>query len=567
MPESHEQLRASRRQRASPSISTPVAVPSPAPALPGSESTRHCGVFLYINGLLCRTADSTGEFRPCDVFGGVDRVPVCTSFPVPTLVKDGEQSVLPRDAAGTEKGAVAFESDCPIFNTFGVLTGGVLIDPFNETFADYTQTTPYTVMGIKSSGRNALVLPEEHPSDAEEVRNANELAFRRGDFARIRPESAVTLCTSELTLPPPAPVLSASSSIVKQTARCPALRRYRFYVSTAMVDEWYDKLAIPSGVTPKEAEGHKRTWQDAEAFRQRLMNDSVSRSLEPQNFFPPAIPFLYRERGAPVRVKPEEERAGVGSPLGGSTIDAESDGGLVDVSLPGVRSAASAFVCYSGQPRFSTDGLNPSRPTAREQRTPPLPVRLRKRLRPYTSAEYTRGQSRRMLEQRNAQDYSTESLWDGAASDNRGGHDTKEYFLVPYSSDHPRAAAFCLFQTYFNHLGLLCNGTRVTGETEASSVRELPRGGRHEWGLCPDEEYTVEAEVHRKRRITRALWSNAEKSFPGGSRWSTTGGNHRVVSAAFTALMTSNRDALLERIHALHLHLRRLCEEAPTSIQ
>ncbi|KPA80894.1 hypothetical protein ABB37_04299 [Leptomonas pyrrhocoris] len=572
----HEHARGNTRPRVRSSHSASRATPSSSTPLEKKKAPCS-GVFVYINGLLCRTADSTGQFCPSDVFAGIDRPPACASFPVPSLKKNGVPDTFLRAAADANRDAdSSFESECLIFSTFGVLTGGVLIDPFHETFADYTQTAPYTVTGITPSVHRALAPSEEQRREVEEVRDANELAFSRGDFARIRPESALTLCTSELTLPPPAPVPLASplspalaetsAPAIKRTTSYPAMRRRRFHLTSALVDEWYDNLAVPRGVTPKETEGHKTAWQEAEAFRQLLMNNSVSRAVEPQNFLPPSIPFLYRERGAPVHVKDDVEGKDTGRGYDAAAVDAELKGDTPPLPLPGVRSAAAAFVCYSGQPRFTSSGVNSLRPTAVEQRTPSVPVRLQKRLRPFKGAEIAREASRKKTERQSPRNPSAVEVRDGAAGGDEVGQDAKEYFLIPYRTVLPRVAAFRLFWLYFNHLGLLYNGTRITGETNASSVQELLRTGDYGWGLCPDAEYTVAAEVQRKRQITRALWSKAGETFPGGTRWSTAGGNHRVVSAAFTALMTSDRDALLRRIHVLNVFLHELCKEAPEPV-
>lgn len=564
-----------------------LAALSPSPARHESEDeVRNTGVYVYINGLLCRTADNTGCFCPSDVFGGVDRCPVSASLPVPSFKDDDNRRILLRAAEDSGATAMTCESDCPIFNTFGVLTGGVLINPFDGTFADYTQTTPCTLAGVAPSSRSSSVWwrqTEARQAAADAVRLANEFAFRRGDFAHIRPITALTLCTSELPLPPPTPSSEASSepyfpasengAAVRPAPSRPPLRRQHFFTTSSVVDSWYDRLAVPGDVTLADAAQYKAVWQDAEAFRQALMHDSVSRAMSPPGFFPPSVPFLYRERGTPLCLEDEQKERHLWDT---SLQDADGAGDAADVPLPGVRSAAAAFVCYSGQPRFVRDQCNPSREKTKEQRAPPLPMRLQKRLRPYDAAKPARVPVQRRLEPNSVPDASVgaprdrlagEESSENARNDNEVEQDVEECFLTPYSSDHPRESAFNYFLVYFNHLGLLRNGTRITGETEATSVRELKHHERYTWDLCPEAAYDVAAEVRRKRLVTRALWTHAAKSFPGGSRWSTTGGNIGVVSIVFAALMASHRDALLQRISTLNAYLHKLHETAPDPIQ
>jgi hypothetical protein len=537
---------------------------SSSPAFQEANDPRHIGVFVYLNGLLCRTADMKGRFCPGDVFGGVDHAPARVGLPLPTPRNDTEQRSLLRSAAGTERDTKGFESDCPIFNTFGVLSGGVLIDPFDETFVDYTQASPYTFTNVKPSASNTACTRTAAPCAAvEDVHVRNELAFRRGNFEHIRPTSALTLCTSERPLPKPAPTKPTAKS---EAALRRSQRRSRVSASACAVDEWYGRLTLPRSTTSANTERHRATWRDAEAFRQLLMDDGVSRVVEPQSFFPPAIPFLYRERGTVLH------RDDVGHLRDMSAANTEEDGGgVADIAPRGVRTAAASFVCYSGQPRFAEDSFNPARPLGSKQRVPPVQARLQKRLRPYDAKEA----AQEPAQKRRQDNTSGETPLTSPAADSEILRDCKktqdevmEYFLVPYGSDCPRSAAYQFFLVYFNHLGLLYNGTRLTGETEATSIPpKLSHADPCEWGICPDTEYSAEAEVRRKRQITRRLWSNPETGFAGGSRWSTTARNRTAVSAAFTALMVDNRDALLMRIQTLNAYLHRLQAEAPAPVK
>lgn len=570
-----------------------VAVTGPPP----NEDAQQTGVYVLLNGLLCRTADKTGRFSPSDVFAGVSHDPARASLPVPSLASEKDQNSFLRDAADTATTARGFDVDCPIFNTFGVMTGGVLINPFDDTFVDYTQRTPYTVAGPAPSRSCPSTASEAHSQshcDAPmaEVHAANELAFRRGDFSAIRPTAALTLCTSELALPPPAPMPCTRTTgpkglaISEQTAQPPlssAVAHAKKYskahhhdvtASAWAVEQWYNTLALPPDLTAASARRHKSTWSDAEALRPRLQHSNVLRATQAASSLRPAIPFLYRDHGLPLPASPADHFD--------FNAEANADNDLVDVPDRGVRCGAASFVCYSGDLGLIHRSANPARETSMDQRVPSLTVRLQKRLRPYSNNEIeqkakdTSEAESEMLHKRakHVEDLKTSgdappsssavpAAITGSEKDisKEVEKDVLEYFLIPYSSDRPRSAAYLLFSLYFNHLGLLCNGVRLTGETAATSAPRRLRAGRCTWDLCPASVYDVAAEVQRKRKLTRALWSDSALTFPGGSRWSTTASNKTAVSDAFNALMIGHRDVFLHRILELNAHLHSLAGE------
>ncbi|RNF04893.1 hypothetical protein TraAM80_05031 [Trypanosoma rangeli] len=126
--------------------------------------------FFFLNSILCRTETADASFRPSDVFVGRDPPPRGTA----TL---GDASRIVDDATAPTFSADV-DRDCPIFNTFGVLSGGVLIDPNTRCFVDFVD--------------DAVVAPAmSQATDDDNVAHYESLAY-----AKIRAEGAMCLCSS-----------------------------------------------------------------------------------------------------------------------------------------------------------------------------------------------------------------------------------------------------------------------------------------------------------------------------------------------------------------------------------
>ncbi|RNF17288.1 uncharacterized protein Tco025E_04876 [Trypanosoma conorhini] len=126
--------------------------------------------FFFLNGILCRTETADASFRPSDIFVGRDPPPRGTA----TL---GDASRIVDDAAATPASADV-DRDCPIFNTFGVLSGGVLLDPNTRRFVDFVD--------------DAVVAPAlPQAAESDNVAHHESLAH-----AKIRAEGVLCLCSS-----------------------------------------------------------------------------------------------------------------------------------------------------------------------------------------------------------------------------------------------------------------------------------------------------------------------------------------------------------------------------------
>ncbi|GET89729.1 hypothetical protein, conserved [Leishmania tarentolae] len=514
-------------------------LPSCAPASRSPRNVDEPGVFLLLNGFVCRTADSSGRFCPVDLFSGVHRE-AATAFPtIPSA--NGHRSLCNGSAEETR---LSIDSDCPLFNCFGVLSGGVIIDPINSSFVEFTDSAVYTPSTVLA---HVGTTHETHDDLARcTLQQANEQAFRTGETHMIRPECPLTLCTSELPLPPwscdePAKSFKCRpSSLSAAGSSGPTVTSARHAAQMGMenVAKWLSRLPPSSDDnqrTPKR-QAWTAVWADAEEFRLSLRAHNDVRASEASLYLPPRIPFPLSFRGQPISLTEEGEKLSAPSqqqqqhPQASSTAAVPSDG---------VRCTAASFTCYTGVPRFAAATATAPRSDSAEFVTGTAVTRLRKRLRPYCE---TASRGRR-----------------GASNDHK--EEDEERFLIPFTDSTPRHAAFALFLLYFNHLGVLCNGVRVTGETEASSCCDRLDIGTTTWGLCPKHLYDVRAEVERKRRVTRELREDPEKTFAGGTRWSTTARNREAVTAAWTALLLSSRTALLERIAELNCHIHKLHDE------
>ncbi|KAG5475833.1 hypothetical protein CUR178_03546 [Leishmania enriettii] len=497
------------------------------------------GVFLFLNGLVCRTADASGRFRPADVFSGVDREAATAAPAVPSA---SAHSHVPASSAEETKPTV--DSDCPLFNCFGVLSGGVIIDPIDESFVEFTDSSVYTPRTVLADA-DARDGPHSEPA-RRILQEANERAFRAGQTQLIRPECPLTLCCSELPLPPvcsdPPQKRSQSRSSCFSTAGSsgPTVTspRHAAMLGTERVEKWLSRLAQLPGQTQKPLKRHAwaAVWADAEELRLCMRAHRDVRASESSLYLPPRIPFPLRFRGKPIVLPHVAERVShtASQPSPPPDRDAEC---TTAVPPDRMRCAASSFTCYTGVPRFAAATDSAPRADSAEFVRGTAVTRLRKRLRPYA---VTASRERRR---------------------DSSSHDEEERFLVPLIGATPRQAAFTLFVLYFNHLGLVCNDVRVTGETAASSCSDELDGRTTTWALCPNHLYDVVAEVERKRRVTKELRENPERVFAGGTRWSTTPSNRNAVSAAWTALLLSSRAALLDRIADLNRHIHELHRE------
>ncbi|KAG8342950.1 hypothetical protein ERJ75_000204800 [Trypanosoma vivax] len=93
----------------------------------GSAPVNH---FLLINGILCRTEAPDASFRPSDVFVGLDPPPRGTTT-LGSASVDNQNSIYQFHSESVSR-------DCSIFNTFGVLSGGIIVDPQTLRFMDFT---------------------------------------------------------------------------------------------------------------------------------------------------------------------------------------------------------------------------------------------------------------------------------------------------------------------------------------------------------------------------------------------------------------------------------------------
>nr|CCD13801.1 unnamed protein product [Trypanosoma congolense IL3000] len=131
--------------------------------------------YILINNILCRTESPSGSFRPQDVFCGLDPPPRAT---LALGDVSPHWSALPKGYnRDLRSRADSVSRDCPIFNVFGVMSGGVLVEHPGCGFLDFTDSK--------------VLNPTVSADDGE-----NEEYYANGDYARIRAEGFLTLFSS-----------------------------------------------------------------------------------------------------------------------------------------------------------------------------------------------------------------------------------------------------------------------------------------------------------------------------------------------------------------------------------
>ncbi|ORC91668.1 uncharacterized protein TM35_000052640 [Trypanosoma theileri] len=145
-----------------------------------------------MNDILCRSETADASFRPSDVFVGLDPPPVRTpllgevasnhnyihsanSIAAATTTNTNDNNNNNNDNAIP----IGVDRDCPIFNTFGVLSGGVLVDPISQKFVDFVD--------------DIIFSPTISQKEKE---NENEVHYQTLKFSKIQAEGVLFLCSS-----------------------------------------------------------------------------------------------------------------------------------------------------------------------------------------------------------------------------------------------------------------------------------------------------------------------------------------------------------------------------------
>lgn len=236
------------------------------------------GRFIFINNILCKTADDTGSFCPRDVFNSLALVAPVRDMPAkeqqtgfslpqpPWMCMSGaggtpshtvhsanttegmSNHYLHATAAGAGASASAtavtmceeddddddddvYETDCHVFNTFGILSGGVLIDLRTRRFVDGSDARRFTpaLSSCRGTTQDGDDDAEEDEASRSAVVRSNLVAYGAGQTNDIRAESALIFCSSiepyrhpgtEATpLPPPLHPQLTTSAAVNQAKR------------------------------------------------------------------------------------------------------------------------------------------------------------------------------------------------------------------------------------------------------------------------------------------------------------------------------------------------------------
>ncbi|CAD2215539.1 hypothetical protein ADEAN_000299400 [Angomonas deanei] len=197
------------------------------------------GRFFFLNNILCKTPDNTGEIQLSNIFSGCDAEH--------QVVRVGGEST-DDGGVGTDP-AIAFDSECDVFHHFGVLSDGVLCDVQHGTLTDFTSSRLVRVLG----------------ETEERCRSSNMAAYEQGRFASIQAEGTTTLLSSiEPTL--------NEAPVVPTLHQYPTVRLEGNGIHTLLAHREH-QMDFKLSPHFKSGEGTKKTrqmWRLAEKERCRL---------------------------------------------------------------------------------------------------------------------------------------------------------------------------------------------------------------------------------------------------------------------------------------------------------
>lgn len=461
------------------------------------------GVFLYLNDILCCTADSSGSFRPSDVFRGADRVTRQAAEKLPSLKSDSEPLPTLIDGYTADHGTLegVLESDCPIFSSFGVLSGGVVVDAWDASFVDYTSTDVFTPSLLTSS------LPE---TERTALREKNKEAYRWGMSQSILAEASITV----LAVPRP-PLLPGDLHHVPREFS----RKKNAVQSREIVEAREHTLALPEATSPQlstRLKDYLFTLSDLEQYRANLCTTAVE-PLQPLR----SIPHVFQ----------------CGGVVYNGTDEAKSLSDPLWIPPRGVRSRASSFFCYSGLPTAMDEARHPRR-TELTSGWCPVERVISQRMRSHVSR-------------------TAPTELNGALHCNFWAGE-EEPLLRPYSTRHPRTILYPSFTVYLYYLGILQDGQRIDPETNPVTPGSFLRPNRSVFSFCPAAEYNAEAEVERKRRDEKQRRMAMRRRSSRKSPRVTTLSHNRVPPIIYRQLMEKCRTELLRRVLGIVRYLHQL---------
>lgn len=454
------------------------------------------GRFLLLNRILCQSADDDGAFRPSDIFTGTTVNAVVTtplSKPVAQVVRNGSlpvstEEILP---ALADLSAKVADVDCPIFNTFGVLSGGIMIDPWNATFVDFTDPEVFQPSILASSDslaerqtgvevRKGVV--QTGQVDESRVTTSNSRYYQQGLFGSIKPEAAITLCASVH----PLGCGGAQRTTYTDEEVTRASRRSRQAARQASARLCKDMLSACA--FPEAAWRNKGTfakflaqWDQSQRYRLRSWSTSPA-----QTAIPPVIPYKFQLGG-----KILSERKSNDTEKGSSTSICPSP--------------ASFFYCFTGKPSWSSEYREGIRRDVSMGRQGRSNLQVTRHI--FTPAN------------KHAEDATLDDLFFSDA------------FLHPTQLGSHWYQAWWVFSTYYHNLGIRTSHNR------------------ERFTMVSDDQYCVAASIEERVQQERLK----EQGSSDGAPLDTTKRSEK--SAAWCYLLLHDKETLLRRLYSVQVYL------------
>ncbi|CCW60991.1 unnamed protein product [Phytomonas sp. EM1] len=543
------------------------------------------GRFFYINGILCKTFADDGSFRPSDIFPHLE-----ADFDLPSLAhssaapgidhgNDEAHVVVDERNADSITQSVRPNLDDPILNSFGVMSKGVLMDPWDRCFVDFTDPQVFTPSLFRTSEPSDLsshgtlgpakelrkkrsnpgkrstrpprkqastVLPEGGPTP-EELRSRNAHYYETGEFQHVRGEACIILCSSLEPLDRSASLEAWKTNVLHDATpfSWPYSNKYLSHSTLNSLVGRYVKwiftaCKLPAAAVDPRTDRH-RSFVDALTFMEKYR--LLMKIRKPQSTYLPAgIPFPFQLHGRALGGEVQGEASEANNqtaeqgPSKSSNPSQSGEMRVGDGSPLSSSSPASSFGCFTGKPTMCRGGYSTIRTDIfSRSNANNVALDIGKYVMPLRALDCKR--AREML------------------------REIERPYLYPPKHLSRWARAWWIFCVYFSYLGLVggpfLSRAKTNASAEESSSSPKSEASRFECKLCPDDEYSVSAEVHRKCLDEDALW-HAEDSGSDRMLGSLSPSKSEIADVWNFMICNEDRDRILERLSRIESYLDKL---------
>ncbi|CCW71105.1 unnamed protein product [Phytomonas sp. Hart1] len=522
---------------------------------PGSVTVADAGRFFYLNGILCKSFAADGAFRPSAVFPAVDAV--AHTLATPTGEEEGDPIPL----------SLRPNLDDPILNTFGVLSKGVLMDPWDGHFVDFADPQVWAPSLLDAAGETSSreakgtggdlppkQFPLQKPSariprlqrlslhasstsslSLETLHRQNQDFYEQGDFSGLRAQACVLLCSSLEPLDRSEALEEWKEMILKD--RTPFSWPYcRKFISHSNLHnavkgyvEWlFTACEFPRAAVDPQSDRHHLFLHYLTLMEEYRLLIKLRR---PQStHLPVGIPFPFQYKGRALRRAVQNEESEINDASHSGEIPNEGDSSLVSASL------LSSFSCLTGKPSMSRVGYSTIRGDIfHRYNNRNVVLEIQKYVTPLRALDCKR--SRKILDE------------------------IERPYLYPPKHLSQWRRAWWIFSVYFCYLGLIKGPS--SPQLKASASTELHRPIKSEtlpfprYQLFFNKKYSVSDEVHRKcldeEKLKCAQWKGPSKLCAMRSP-----SKIEIAWAWNYMICHEDRDRLLERLSKVEMYLVKL---------